>query len=577
MKDAFIIGYGHVGKATAKALVIHTADEAGPGPGPDYMFGWGLMNTKTAAEVISDQGTISYIIEESLSDEETFTLDVYATGNEPLKATLCWADIPGTPVPESVDPPDPMLVNDLDMRISRTGFTGYPWKLDKNNPTNAATNNSDNSVDNVEQVLVASPEQELYTISITHKGTLDDPQNFSLIVTGIAIDPPLIATDLDEISVTMLTGTTENSFLRIYNNGINDLIYNVDVNFLSRGSKTDILPYNNHDLNNFANVPPKMSRSQTIFLADPEPLDLRDTELHYDGPGTGLALGLEANYWWSCAARFTADELAAYYDSYYLKQIKIMVGFSGGEVQYSSVIARVWSGGSYGDSGELVYSFDITEDCTPGVWTVHTLTSPVMLLSGNEYWLGYSVETPFGFPSTMDDGPVAPDKGDWLDWGNGGNWGTLGWNRNFKIRGIIAESWISIVANGSGTLPGSGRSYTDLEIELNSGSVPAETEKTAELMLISNDPFDPQLAVPVTMSIVSAPPDPPADITITITGNDVLINWEPVPGAVSYSIYSDTDPEGSFTTLEISGLTGTNWTDFSAAAAKKFYRLKTNI
>ena len=36
--------------ATLKNLVIHTADEAGPDPGPDYMFGWGLMNTYTAAE-----------------------------------------------------------------------------------------------------------------------------------------------------------------------------------------------------------------------------------------------------------------------------------------------------------------------------------------------------------------------------------------------------------------------------------------------------------------------------------------------------------------------------------------------
>ena len=32
--------------ATLKALAIHTADEAGGAPGPDYEFGWGLLNTK---------------------------------------------------------------------------------------------------------------------------------------------------------------------------------------------------------------------------------------------------------------------------------------------------------------------------------------------------------------------------------------------------------------------------------------------------------------------------------------------------------------------------------------------------
>ena len=40
--------------ATLKALAIHTADETGPNPGPDYMFGWGLMNTAKAALHISD-------------------------------------------------------------------------------------------------------------------------------------------------------------------------------------------------------------------------------------------------------------------------------------------------------------------------------------------------------------------------------------------------------------------------------------------------------------------------------------------------------------------------------------------
>lgn len=34
--------------ATLKALVIHTADEAGFTDGPDYIFGWGLMNTTKA-------------------------------------------------------------------------------------------------------------------------------------------------------------------------------------------------------------------------------------------------------------------------------------------------------------------------------------------------------------------------------------------------------------------------------------------------------------------------------------------------------------------------------------------------
>ncbi|MCF6342451.1 MAG: S8 family serine peptidase, partial [Bacteroidales bacterium] len=40
--------------ATLKGLVLHTADEAGDHPGPEYHFGGGLMNTKRAASIISD-------------------------------------------------------------------------------------------------------------------------------------------------------------------------------------------------------------------------------------------------------------------------------------------------------------------------------------------------------------------------------------------------------------------------------------------------------------------------------------------------------------------------------------------
>jgi subtilisin family serine protease len=40
--------------ATLKALAIHTANEAGDAPGPDYKFGWGLLNMYDAANVLSN-------------------------------------------------------------------------------------------------------------------------------------------------------------------------------------------------------------------------------------------------------------------------------------------------------------------------------------------------------------------------------------------------------------------------------------------------------------------------------------------------------------------------------------------
>jgi PKD repeat protein len=180
--------------ATLKALVLHTADEAGSYPGPDYQFGWGLMNTKNAALQISADQSLDVISELILNDGNTFTREVIASGTEPLKVTIVWTDVPGTPVSPQLDPITPMLVNDLDLRITKSGITYYPWKLDRDNPTNAATNTTKNYVDNVEVVFIANPNPgEAYTIVIDHEGPLSGgSQAFSMIISGITIaEPPL--------------------------------------------------------------------------------------------------------------------------------------------------------------------------------------------------------------------------------------------------------------------------------------------------------------------------------------------------------------------------------------------------
>lgn len=177
--------------ATLKALAIQTADECGPNTGPDYMFGWGLLNAKTAANVITNRN-ISNVIKEETYSGTTYNITVTANGIEPLHATLVWTDPAGTS--PSIGAADAMLVNDLDMSITGAKSTYLPYKLDKDNPSNAATT-GDNDVDNVEQVHIASPSAGSYTIAITHDGSITGgSQNFSLIVTGIIIDEPAVLT-----------------------------------------------------------------------------------------------------------------------------------------------------------------------------------------------------------------------------------------------------------------------------------------------------------------------------------------------------------------------------------------------
>lgn len=175
--------------STLKALLIHTADEAGPNPGPDYMFGWGLMNTDHAAKLLSlnvEEDDRYVILEYSITTGGTFELPIECLKTEYLKATICWTDVPASASAPSLDPADAKLVNDLDMRIigPATTTTYAPWILNGVNPSAAATT-GDNSLDNVEQVLIENPADGNYTIRITPKGTITNgPQVLSIIVSA---------------------------------------------------------------------------------------------------------------------------------------------------------------------------------------------------------------------------------------------------------------------------------------------------------------------------------------------------------------------------------------------------------
>ncbi|MBM3435746.1 MAG: PKD domain-containing protein, partial [Bacteroidetes bacterium] len=181
--------------ATLKAVVIHTADEAGSYDGPDYMFGWGLMNTKNAALKITEDETTDVLAENVLTNGGNYSREVIALGTVPLKVTIVWTDVPGTPPAAQLDPITPMLVNDLDLRITNGGNIYYPWKLYRDSPASAATNNSENNVDNVEVVYIASPSPgATYTIIVDHDGTLNGgSQAYSIVISGIAniVLPPV--------------------------------------------------------------------------------------------------------------------------------------------------------------------------------------------------------------------------------------------------------------------------------------------------------------------------------------------------------------------------------------------------
>jgi len=177
--------------ATIKGLAIHTANEAGLFPGPDYKFGWGLLNIGEAATVLSNaltnknnSSSVDLVYENVLEDKASYSVNVIASGNKPLKATLSWTDIKGT-IETSINDTTRRLVNDLDIKITKDAINYFPWKLNPKVPEDPASK-AINWVDNVEKVEIDSTlVGTSYTVTVNHKNNLvRGQQAYSLIISG---------------------------------------------------------------------------------------------------------------------------------------------------------------------------------------------------------------------------------------------------------------------------------------------------------------------------------------------------------------------------------------------------------
>lgn len=230
--------------ATLRGLALHTADEAGTTPGPDYRFGWGLLNVEKAADVISKMGTSSTIIEEELEPGDVYTFTVQAAGSQDLEVSLTWTDVPGERLPagpESNDDPTPMLVNDLDLRVSKDGGATYlPWKLNPATPSAAATT-GDNVVDNIEKIEIPNASGE-YIIKVSHKGVLTEGmQAFSVIVTGMDNEEFNIASNDGLLQACAEDGSADFEIDLGFNDGSSDTI-NFTVSGLPGGTSGSFSP-----------------------------------------------------------------------------------------------------------------------------------------------------------------------------------------------------------------------------------------------------------------------------------------------------------------------------------------------
>lgn len=212
--------------ATLKGLVLHTAEKPDRSNAPNYEYGWGLLNTEKAANVLTNKDKIHFIDERSLKQDEMFQRKFVAQGNGPLVATICWTDPEATATAistKTVNDRTPKLVNDLDIRIDDGSQSFMPWVLDPQHPT-APAKQDDNIRDNVEQVYIANAKAgETYTVTIVHKNKLrNGSQPFSLIVSGLEPQDCVKAAQLITGADTVLCG---GSRMKITAKGGNGFVY----------------------------------------------------------------------------------------------------------------------------------------------------------------------------------------------------------------------------------------------------------------------------------------------------------------------------------------------------------------
>ncbi len=135
--------------ALMKAIACNTAEDLGT-KGPDYTYGFGLINAKRAADAISNkqyfEGNINH------ASYENFTIEIPENVAQ-LKVMLYWHDVEAEVVTSQV------LVNDLDLRVIAPNNISYrPWILDASpSEVMEASERGFDRLNNIEQVTIDFP------------------------------------------------------------------------------------------------------------------------------------------------------------------------------------------------------------------------------------------------------------------------------------------------------------------------------------------------------------------------------------------------------------------------------------
>lgn len=153
-----------------KTILISACMDLG-NPGPDYSYGFGMMDVGRSLQVMTNNQY--FVSSTGNGDSTTFTFTVPANTGQ-AKVTLCWNDVPASPLSSK------QLVNDLDIVVKTpAGERHLPLVLNSAlaRVQDLATEQQDR-LNNVEQVTINAPKAGTYAVVVRGHNIPFGPQPF---------------------------------------------------------------------------------------------------------------------------------------------------------------------------------------------------------------------------------------------------------------------------------------------------------------------------------------------------------------------------------------------------------------
>ncbi|MCC6574685.1 MAG: S8 family serine peptidase [Planctomycetes bacterium] len=207
----------------AMAVLYQTAADRG-NPGPDYQYGFGVVDAKAAADLIlaDEAGGGSYIVRGVARQDDSVEYDLNVSSSAtPLKITLCWLDTPASPGAAVA------LVNDLDLELTDpSGGIHYPYSglTGPGSQATQFTQTVPNRRDNAEQAVIASPAVGLWRVRVRGYSVADPSRPVGFV---LACDRAL--THNHAFYEDALAAPNNGTPVNIPDNDVNGLVYTFNV------------------------------------------------------------------------------------------------------------------------------------------------------------------------------------------------------------------------------------------------------------------------------------------------------------------------------------------------------------